>query len=223
MTDSQLRELERRFRASGSAEDEAAWLRARVQAGELERSSLELAAYLGSEAAREFLGPSAPRHTLAPKTGVLGFVRKGLAFWGPLPCLRAAIAATRMVISDSDDLPEEVGRIRVHLAEEYAVDPRDDILQRLRAQPRTPLPQNERWQTQWWICTRCAWALSAQEDPGNLFTWKAKDAVEEVTKAVGSESPVRAAITAELIPWALGYRDPVRERVEARQRGAAAE
>ena len=36
-------------------------------------------------------------------------------------------------------------------------------------------------------------------------------------------SPGRAAITAELIPWALGYRDPVRERVEARQRGAAAE
>jgi hypothetical protein len=51
MTDSNLRELERQFHASGSVEDEAAWLRARAQAGELSEERLELAAYCGHEAA----------------------------------------------------------------------------------------------------------------------------------------------------------------------------
>lgn len=27
-------------------------------------------------------------------------------------------------------------------------------------------------------------------------------------------------VTTELVPWALGFRDPVRERVDLRQRGA---
>ncbi|MBL4848936.1 MAG: hypothetical protein JKY65_25720 [Planctomycetes bacterium] len=30
-------------------------------------------------------------------------------------------------------------------------------------------------------------------------------------------------VRAELVPWALGYSDPVRERVESRQREAARE
>lgn len=46
MTDASLRELERRFRASGNVEDEAAWLRARVQAGEVSEERLKLAAQL---------------------------------------------------------------------------------------------------------------------------------------------------------------------------------
>jgi hypothetical protein len=55
VTDSRLRDLERRHRLTGSVEDEAAWLRARVQAGELEQSKLELAASLGHAAAAQLL------------------------------------------------------------------------------------------------------------------------------------------------------------------------
>ncbi|MBL4846496.1 MAG: hypothetical protein JKY65_13295 [Planctomycetes bacterium] len=40
--------------------------------------------------------------------------------------------------------------------------------------------------------------------------------------ALGFES-VRNEVQAELVPWALGYSDPVRERVDARQREAAGE
>lgn len=46
MTDANLRELERRFRTSGNVEDEAAWLRARLQAGEVSQERLQLAAQL---------------------------------------------------------------------------------------------------------------------------------------------------------------------------------
>ena len=51
MTDSTLRKRERQFRTSGSVADEAAWLTARVRAGELEQSKLDLAACFGHEAA----------------------------------------------------------------------------------------------------------------------------------------------------------------------------
>ena len=43
MTDSRLRELERRFQATGSVEDEAAWITERLRVGELARERVELA------------------------------------------------------------------------------------------------------------------------------------------------------------------------------------
>jgi hypothetical protein len=58
--DADLRELERSWRETGSLEDGAAYLRARVQRGDLEQSKLELAARLGALAPRRVLGWEAP-------------------------------------------------------------------------------------------------------------------------------------------------------------------
>ena len=52
MSDQKLRELERRWRETGSVEDEAAYLRERVRVGDLTQERLELAAYCGHEGAR---------------------------------------------------------------------------------------------------------------------------------------------------------------------------
>ena len=60
MTDTKLRELERRWKESGSPEDEAAYLLERVRVGDLEKEKLELAAYCGHEGARLALGDEAP-------------------------------------------------------------------------------------------------------------------------------------------------------------------
>lgn len=218
VSDTSLRELERRFRASNNVEDEITWLRARLRAGDLGQSKLELACYLGSQSASAVLGRQAPKYTKPPKTGVNGWVRQGLAVWGPLPLLRAAIAATRMIISDDDDLPETVGRIKVHLAEAYAVEQRPEILKQHTALPRNGAPAPGRWQDLWRACYYCGSTLAFIDREDTLPAWKAKDTVEHVAKVVGSAARVRAAIVAELLPWALGYSDPVRERVEARQR-----
>ena len=51
MSDEQLRQLERRWKETGAIEDEAAWLRARVQSGAVTEDRLRLAAYFGSAAA----------------------------------------------------------------------------------------------------------------------------------------------------------------------------
>ena len=56
MSDQKLRELERRWRETGSVEDEAAYLRERVRVGDLTQERLELAAYLGHAAACNALG-----------------------------------------------------------------------------------------------------------------------------------------------------------------------
>lgn len=64
MSDARLRELERRWLESGSLEDQAAWLNARVAAGELARERLELAARCGHEGALQALsGPWRNRAT----------------------------------------------------------------------------------------------------------------------------------------------------------------
>jgi hypothetical protein len=52
MSDEKLRQLERRWRETGSEADEAAWLRERARTGNLEPERLGLAAYLGHEPAR---------------------------------------------------------------------------------------------------------------------------------------------------------------------------
>jgi len=56
MTESQLLSLKQKFEASGSIEDEAAWLRARAMQGELSLERLGLAGECGHPAARMALG-----------------------------------------------------------------------------------------------------------------------------------------------------------------------
>ncbi len=77
MSDERLRELEKRLRTSGSVEDEAALLRARVQAGDLSQEQVELAAFVDHKPARLALGTGAPT---AP-WDIRGWI-DGLQAWG---------------------------------------------------------------------------------------------------------------------------------------------
>lgn len=52
MSDAQIRRLERRWRETGAAEDQAAWLLARLRRGQLDHKVFKPAAILGNEAAR---------------------------------------------------------------------------------------------------------------------------------------------------------------------------
>lgn len=60
MADDRLRALARRWKETGSAPDQARYLRERLRAGELERGRLELAARFGSEAAGLALDGAGP-------------------------------------------------------------------------------------------------------------------------------------------------------------------
>lgn len=93
MSDQRLRELERRFRASGDAQDEAAWLaeRLRVEPGLRER--LGAAACVGHSAAQALVGAQvAPVHD----QGLIWI--DALAAQGRAPLVAASCAALRPLV-----------------------------------------------------------------------------------------------------------------------------
>lgn len=97
MTDQNLRDLARRAEATGSIEDEAALLLARVRAGDLAPDQLTLAAYCGHEAARRLLGEEAPTAPdVHQREGLLRWAM-GLRRWGREACVRAAVGAAEVV------------------------------------------------------------------------------------------------------------------------------
>ena len=89
MSDERLRELERRFKETGTIEDEATWLLERVRAGELVRDKLRVAADLGHQASQLTLsdqGPESIDHAICYSPGLgfdldisLGWYRKAAA------------------------------------------------------------------------------------------------------------------------------------------------
>jgi hypothetical protein len=97
VSDTLLRELERRWRETRSQDDEARYLRAMLRAGELSAARLVLAVHLGSAAAAQALGEDAP---LVPADHD-EWLEVVWAVSGDCPGarLRAALAAARLAFS----------------------------------------------------------------------------------------------------------------------------
>lgn len=108
MSDAKLRELERRWKETGSVEDEAAYLLERVRVGDLTRERLELAAYCGHEGARRAVGTGnddelVERVGNGTEAGRLGVSEdclrlfRGLERWGRPVIARALMCAVAFV------------------------------------------------------------------------------------------------------------------------------
>lgn len=230
MADQRLRELERRFGSSGSVEDEAAWLRARVHAGELSEDRARLAAWLGSEAACVALEAG----SFDARLSVVVRLDR-LKDWGLEPPVRAALAlaqaAFRTWVGASGEgyvaeTRRRCGWAALAATETWIADPSKeralaarraggDLRQGHRAHP-TSRDDGMRW---------CAPALAtdAVVAPSAGAAAAIAGRLLAVTETGMDRAAAWAAVVAELLPWALGYSDPVRERVEARDREAARE
>lgn len=92
MSDDYLQQLEARWRETGDAPDEARLLLERMRAGLLPRPRLELAAFLGHEAARMAL-PGSPGLDVEEPARLAG----ELWPWGKEACVAAAVAASHAV------------------------------------------------------------------------------------------------------------------------------
>lgn len=99
MSDARLRQLEQRWKETGSAEDEAAYLVERLRHGQIEKSRLQLLAYCGDEAARLALGPEAPEASAEFKEWSVGF-----GVWGKVSCLSAALAAAECCLENAREV-----------------------------------------------------------------------------------------------------------------------
>lgn len=242
MSDTGLRELERRFRGSGSVEDETAWLVARLRAGDLQRDRLDFACWVGAPAAaaaRRAAGGEPTdrlRHLLRrprSRRAARSLAAVGsLGRWPREPLVRLALVAGRQRIGGRspeawDDRFGRVGRAFA-VVEAWAVDPTRVAREELEAaedaadraawgdHPETGEPVDDPAETPVarvaeFACM-CATAPEARV-PHLLHTalvvaevWEAWDAFCQ-------------AAARELVPWALGYADPLRERIEARQQG----
>lgn len=211
MTDAHLRALERAFRLTGTGEDEAAWLRARVQAGELAHDRLRLAAYVGHEAATLALRPHPPDSPEALDR----WLRRLSVHWEQEASARAALAA--VAASPPELQARTFVAAAVSLAEPWVLAPatRGDVpaLPGVFSDAEFEAPEEKR-----------AWVVGIYlhrtlESPAG---WGRS--VETLALSIQSRwpaAPVRDAVARELAEWALGYSDPVRERVEAGQREAA--
>ena len=287
MTDSHLRELERRFRASGSVEDEAAWLRARVQAGELEQSKLELAAYCGHAPAIRCLSekelPRPPSSDQASRSAAMrymgGFGFEHATPWNPststygegfIWCLglrqfstkatvRSAVAVCHALVSTI--AREDEGLLKGLAAAEDWTNPPSSaagkharaVADELAGRSRTIGPGAPSGSERFLLALVAATARAAATAPvGDRESQKSRTSVANATAVVlglgwrllsawqhqspggGAFDPHQTSqetdqwaarrlseiVEEEVVPYLLGYSDPVRERVEARQREA---
>ena len=209
MSDEHLRELERRWRETGSVEDEAAWLGARVKAGDLDPEKLEVLEHLGREGARLALASLVTQ----PSGDPVDFLEAGSAL--RVKCLRGwpheaalrLLAATWGQMEAARDSSE--GRAGLLALEEWLSCPCQEHAEAVEQQGRFGISLSpESWDLAIQIATLLA------DVP---WTVEGGRPTELTRKAVWD------GLRAELVPWLLGYSDPVRERVQARQREAARE
>lgn len=244
MSDSTLRELERRFRQTDSPEHELAWLRARAKSEERlawadylrlqcldEESSVDYLSGLVHERAltsgRLRLAAHCghtPAQTLAgerwPEVGTSAW-REG--FPDAVSYARIALGA----VASSDPRDERSLRA-IAAAEAWVLDPGEEtrvaVAASLASESLPPFPARA-------AALAAATDAEAWRGPGSKWN-EVSDAEierlqahEQACVALGfAPGELGAAfeqvVREELLPWALGFSDPLRERVEARQRDA---
>ncbi len=253
MSDGKLRELERRWKESGSPDDEAAYvhelvrvgafqgwegyqrysnsnanavaayLTAQVEAGALGREKLTLAACFGDAASQTASGEPAP---CSPRDAIerAASLRSSC---GDQACVRAVVAAARYLIPE--DFPDKesfanrwaLARVlpAIHAAEDWIQ--KDDDRTIRQAQRRG-------------LNARDAHAGTLEESAAHVAAHAALSAandhidrcghalrgIHEASTVVGNDQLERV-LHDELVPWLLGYSDPVKDRVEARRLEAA--
>ena len=243
MADDRLRLLERRFRETGSAEAEAAWLRERVRQGELAAWRLDVARHCGHPGlARPGQDPLA----FGPWLAGLPFPRRRgrvVRDWVRVPLAGfAALAPVVEAMGTGAVAREAQAAIEACVVHGGCAPP---VLDGLDFGLRDF--RYERHPDAWEPCppdVAATWFLSAAtrflrlgEVAGDLEDWARKALEPEgvwgvergvqqaIERALPCESgrlwALRQAIAAELVPWALDDHDPLRARTEARRDGDA--
>jgi len=224
VTDSKLRELERRWKESGSVEDEAAYLLERVRVGDLEQEKLELAAYFGHEAARRASSGKCPPNSSAEIPDEWG------AWLSAIPArecpvqqvrIRAALACARLCTAL---YPAPASKLAVSSAEDWVLCPCPQHARSARELSERALPVSPEdipFQALLPIHA-AAWAAvhAARVASSSLgaTAYALDDCAEalEMASFVTSQGEVLTAIRREITPWLLGNGDPIQQRASMR-------
>jgi hypothetical protein len=220
MSDERLRALERRWRETGTVQDEAAYLLERVRVGDLRESRLELAAHVGHQAAGMAIGKgtSGPRRgprgdwTLLEDSEEIEWYRKADQLGGDEALLRvvAAVFNRSQNAHDRPHSPQSLLFVQLENAT-LSLAMQDFLVMGMH-------------RTSDWGMTRTIagwledWGVGRHSAP--LRTIVAYGLLGSMIRPDAGIT-AQEAVREELAPWLLGYSDPVRERVEARLREAA--
>lgn len=214
MSDSRLRDAERRWRDSGRVEDEAAWLRERARVGELDEGRLRLAALVGHPASQLAVGANDPLPRRLPD-----WIDREP--WVIEACLRAMIPAVRCALRVIEvELPRRANAWRhiVANAERWTLGMEE---RRSHVMPSAvPSEASDAARCAEWAAASLRDAVETLDAGRSTFLPRpttarlaASDAIGKAMDALGAAAPVAEAVRADVAPWALGDRDPLRERV----------
>lgn len=222
MSDERLRELERRWKETAAVEDEALWLTERVRAGELSPDGLEAAACLGHDAARRAVGETpAGVDPLVywwlgedqVETGAEPRWSRALSKLGPTSPLRAGIA---IAIEHAEELvgaERAAATVLIELAEREVIEGESTLGEAQNIVHSAGSPSVQQIAGFLWPeFVALPESLELERQP-----WRRYWGITREGDLVG------IALLHDVAPWALSYRDPVRERAEARLREAPGE
>jgi hypothetical protein len=229
MTDARLRDMERRWRESGSATGEAGYLTERTRAALLRPDMLALAAFLGHAAARLALPDDAP-----PEMGVVEPWNRWLLEWSErlrrLPAWDTALYA-RAALAAFEASPEFNDQRR-EWRRQHPADPRpEEAIASLEAFALCPCVEHARGRKAGGRLAHsarrdpAAWGTGADFFNGYLLAvWEAtgQESPYDLLHTLADPTPedhrrIVEVVSRELIDWALGISDPVRERANARR------
>jgi hypothetical protein len=230
--DHQTRDLERCAQA-GDVSAEVLLLRRRLRAGDLSPEGLSLAAFLGHSASRELLGPEAPE----VPAGYQDWLER-LRVRGPEVVMRASVAAAGRVVpllaplllTGDAEHPHPV----LGAAEDALVCPclphvRDVLYAAQRCEDARRRPDAVQLDRQREAavssCTSLAllfsdpdgaWEVMHHARLGAFAAAQPDPGADHETLPGEAGRLIKDAVRAELVPWVLGYGDPVRLRVAKR-------
>lgn len=206
MSDERLRELERRWRETRAADDEAAYLAERVRVGDLTSERLSLAAYVGHPAAAKAIGDG-PSDTLLDPIELV----EGLERWGRAVTVRACVAAATSILRWWErDHPTDGSVARTLEAVRAWTDcpcsSHADAARGEAGEIPTYAENAGRWseraaEAAWGAVRAIAWEPPPQEidqAPGLA------DAVVFAQEVVGDDEALRQHIMRAIAEWALG-------------------
>ena len=220
MSDQRLRELERLWRESGSPEAEADVLRERARAGMLSEDRLRLAAFLGHEAARlAAQDPPTPPEPAEERWFLWG---QELARLDEQATVRCAVAIARHVLPRlaENDFADDMARDCLGCAERWALDPGDPGLEH---DARAAMALRDEDGEEYGFPTPdarhalAAARMAASAAGGRREGSATAQALIAGQALLGTAQAVLAVVRGEVAPWALGYADPVAERVADEQ------
>jgi len=221
MPDSRLRELERKWKESGSVEDEVAYLIEKARVGEIDATMLWLAADFGYDAACT----ASERAPLSRELPFDEWIAR-LQEYGTDALLRAAIAVTEHTSHFfADQYSASINPLInvIHVTKICLLLPNDsnramasEGISRAQA-ASTSFEINDDAQLAVWATMEIVSAVYSQEP---LF--RQRNAIFALNYCVIQDS-IPGGITQEaalsiiaqsLTPWALGYSDPIRESLQ---------